>query len=101
MLSKWLDNDAIPERKRRNGRPIFHDLRHSSAALGLAAGENIKVVQERLGHFSATMTVDVYAKAFPTLQREAAIRMDSILLLTGPRQGPRERMVDKKTLQRL
>ena len=116
-LSPWVfsDTNGSPTRKDNFGyrvfRPLvkkakieklrFHDLRHSSATLGLAAGENIKVVQERLGHSSAKMTLDVYAKAVPTLQREAAIRMDSILSLTGLRQGPRERSSDKKTLQRL
>jgi len=39
----------------------------------------VKVVQERLGHASAKMTLDVYAKVVPSLQREAAERMASIL----------------------
>jgi integrase len=50
---------------------------------GLAAGENVKVVQERLGHASAKMTLDVYAKAVPSLRREAADRMDRILSADG------------------
>jgi integrase len=65
----------------------FHDLRHTSATLGLAAGENVKVVQERLGHASAKMTLDVYAKAVPTVQREAAVRMDGILRADGATKG--------------
>jgi integrase len=69
------------------GNLRFHDLRHTSATLGLAAGENIKIVQERLGHASAKMTLDVYAKAVPTLQREAATRMDSILTTDGATNG--------------
>jgi len=55
----------------------------SSDWLFATQGENIKVVQERLGHASAKMTLDVYAKAVPTLQREAAERMDSILAPDG------------------
>jgi integrase len=65
----------------------FHDLRHTSATLGLAAGENIEVVQERLGHASAKMTLDVYAKAVPSLQREAADRMNTILSADGDTSG--------------
>ena len=69
------------------GPMCFYDLRHTSATLGLAAGENIKVVQERRGHASAKMTLDVYAKAVPTLQREAAARMDGILKPEGATNG--------------
>lgn len=86
-------------KKAKVGHLRFHDLRHSSATLSLAAGENIKVVQERLGHASAKMTLDVYAKAVPTLQREAAVRMDSILAVSGPRLGPREGIATEKTQQ--
>ncbi len=83
-------------KKAQIGRLRFHDLRHSSATLSLAAGENIKVVQERLGHASAKMTLDVYAKAVPTLQKEAASRLDSILAVNGPRLGPREGISEEK-----
>jgi integrase len=65
----------------------FHDLRHTSATLGIAAGENVKVVAERLGHSSAKLTLDVYAKALPTLQRDAAARMDVILANDGGTKG--------------
>lgn len=57
----------------------FHDLRHTSATLSLSNGDNVKVVAERLGHSSPKMTLDVYAHAVPTLQRESAVRMDTLL----------------------
>ncbi|MDQ6780539.1 MAG: site-specific integrase [Candidatus Eremiobacteraeota bacterium] len=57
----------------------FHDLRHTSATLALASGLNVKVISERLGHASAKMTLDVYTRALPTLQREAADRMEDII----------------------
>ncbi len=57
----------------------FHDLRHTAATLGLAAGAHIKAVQERLGHASAKMTLDVYAKAVPSIQREVADQMTGIV----------------------
>lgn len=39
----------------------IYDLRHSNASLWLAAGEDLKVVSERLGHSTLTLTDDVYA----------------------------------------
>jgi integrase len=57
----------------------FHDLRHTCATLGLASGVNVKVMSERLGHSSAKMTLDVYTKALPTLQRQAATTMETIV----------------------
>lgn len=69
------------------GHMRFHDLRHTSATLGIAAGENVKVVSERLGHSSAKMTLDVYAKALPTLQREAAERIERLLSPYGGTNG--------------
>jgi hypothetical protein len=57
----------------------FHALRHSAATLALAAGVNPKVVQERLGHSSVTLTLDTYSHAVPTLGKDAAARLDSLL----------------------
>ncbi|MCC7422290.1 MAG: site-specific integrase [Planctomycetaceae bacterium] len=56
----------------------FHDLRHTSASLLLQAGVHPKVVQERLGHSSISITMDLYSHAVPSLQREAADKMDNI-----------------------
>jgi integrase len=41
-----------------------HDLRHTATSLAIAAGANVKVVQQMLGHASAAMTLDVYAGLF-------------------------------------
>jgi hypothetical protein len=38
----------------------LHSLRHSHATHLLAAGTNIKVVSDRLGHASTSFTLDVY-----------------------------------------
>ena len=48
-------------------RPLFtfHDLRHHYASVLIAGGESVKVVQERLGHASATETLDTYAHLWP------------------------------------
>ena len=36
------------------GTPAFHDLRHSAATMAIASGANVKVVQQMLGHSSAS-----------------------------------------------
>lgn len=56
-----------------------YDLRHSCATLLLAAGENVKVVSERLGHASVALTLDVYSHVLPDMQQRAAERMESLL----------------------
>lgn len=38
----------------------FHDLRHTNASLLIEAGEEVKLVSERLGHYSTSFTMDTY-----------------------------------------
>ena len=54
----------------------FHDLRHSAATLLLTQGVHPKVVQERLGHANISVTMDIYSHVLPTLQQDAADRLD-------------------------
>ena len=56
----------------------FHDLRHSAATILLAAGVHPKVVQERLGHSKIAMTLDVYSHVLPSMQQEAAEKIDDL-----------------------
>ncbi|MGA7675912.1 MAG: tyrosine-type recombinase/integrase [Rhizomicrobium sp.] len=57
-------------------RVRFHDLRHSHATQLLLAGVHPKVAQERLGHSSVTVTLDVYSHVTTTMQEDAADRLD-------------------------
>lgn len=66
-----LDRAALP-------RIRFHDLRHTAATLLLAEGLHPKVVQERLGHSTIAVTMDVYSHVGMTLQREAADTLDRL-----------------------
>jgi integrase len=50
----------------------LHDLRHTHATLALAAGTHPKVVSERLGHETVSITLDTYSHAIPAMQEEAA-----------------------------
>ncbi len=63
---------------RRTGlRPIrLHDARHTHATLMLKQGTHPKVVQERLGHASIQVTLDIYSHVTPGLQEAAAARFD-------------------------
>jgi integrase len=61
----------------------FHDLRHSCASILLAENVNPKVVQEMLGHSSIAVTMDVYSHTLPTMQADAAERMDRLLTASG------------------
>ena len=57
----------------------LYDLRHTCATLLLAAGENPKVVSERLGHSSIVLTLDCYCHVLPTMQENATRRLASLL----------------------
>ena len=57
----------------------FHDLRHTHATLLLSQGVHPKVVQERLGHASVTLTLDTYSHVTPSLQADAAVQLDAAL----------------------
>ncbi|MBB6174108.1 integrase [Nocardiopsis mwathae] len=49
----------------------LHDLRHTHATVLLRIGTNPKIVSERLGHASVTITLDTYSHVLPTIQRAA------------------------------
>jgi integrase len=57
----------------------LYDLRHTCATLLLLADVPAKVVSERLGHSSVTLTLDTYSHVLPTMQRRAADLMGQIL----------------------
>jgi integrase len=50
----------------------LHDVRHTHASLLLKAGVPVKVVSERLGHATASFTLDVYSWVLPGMQADAA-----------------------------
>lgn len=57
----------------------FHDFsRHTHTTLLLAAGVHPKVVQERLGHSQISLTLDTYSHVIPSLQKEAAEKIESL-----------------------
>ena len=65
-----------------------HELRHTAASLAIASGADVKVVQQMLGHASATMTLDTYGHLFEDRLDEVADAMDRAR--TAARRTPRE-----------
>lgn len=57
----------------------LHDARHTHASLMLKQGIHPKIVQERLGHSTISITLDTYSHVAPGLQEAAAKRFDDAL----------------------
>ncbi len=80
---------AIPSLTYRYFRPLLvqaelpqirlYDLRHSHATLLLFAEEHPKIVSERLGHATITLTLDTYSHVLPHMQKRATERLETLL----------------------
>ena len=57
------------------GDARFHDMRHSFAVTSLLAGDDVKTVQENLGHATAAFTLDVYGHVTNQMRRDSASRL--------------------------
>ena len=71
----------------------FHELRHTQATQLLANGYDVKTVQTRMGHASATLTLNQYAHAIPE-NDESAARFIGDLFTAKPVKG---RLIELKT----
>ncbi len=86
-----LRPDSITRRfhdlSRRAGVPLvrLHDVRHTYASLGLAAGTHPKIMAERLGHATVGITLDTYSHVAPSLARQAADDLATLIL--GPSES--------------
>jgi hypothetical protein len=61
----------------------LHDLRHGAATLALAAGVDLRVVQEMLGHSSIVLTADTYTSVLPEVAHSAAEKVASLIIKAG------------------
>lgn len=88
QLGHPVNPDWVGKRFRKlvtaSGLPqiTMRQLRHSHATALLRAGVHPKVVQERLGHSSIGITLDIYSSVLPTMQREA---VEQLVALIEPR----------------
>ncbi len=66
----------LPSLRRAGLRKIrFHDLRHTYSSLLISQGENIKFIQQQLGHSSIQVTLDRYGHLMPQVQKGAGERL--------------------------
>jgi integrase len=80
-----LDPDSLSKAFRRlvavaDVTPItLHGLRHTHISHLLMDGVHVKVVSERAGHANVNITLSVYAAYIPSMQADAALRVDAWL----------------------
>ncbi|MDH5769277.1 MAG: site-specific integrase, partial [Nitrospirota bacterium] len=84
--SKPFDADTLVKRqflpalRRAKIRHVsFHSLRHTNVALRIEQGQNIKYIQNQLGHASIQTTLDRYGHLIKEVNSEQAKKLDSIL----------------------
>ena len=65
----------------------FHDLRHSYAALMVAAGAHPKYLQAQMGHSSIRVTLDLYGHLFPDANRGVLANLDAITAPSTPHRA--------------
>jgi integrase len=70
-IKQGRKDEAIPEDLR------FHDLRHTCAALLIAAGRHMEEVKDHLGHSSIRVTSDRYGHLFPSAKAALAESLEA------------------------
>lgn len=85
LRPSWI-GDRLVEHYTAAGLPPvrLHDLRHVAATLMLAAGVDLKIVSECLGHSMLSTTSDLYQSVLPQLNQAAAEATVAIV----PRRRP-------------
>jgi len=63
----------------------LHGLRHGAATLALAAGTDLKVVQDQLGHSTITLAADTYTSVLPETARAAADKTAAVVFPAAPK----------------
>jgi integrase len=87
---KWMAGGKLckeGEALRKEAEDItLYSLRHTAASVLLAGGVHVKAVSERLGHASTAFTMDTYVHSLPTVQEQAAAKLEE-LVFRGGRRG--------------
>jgi integrase len=81
MWKTWCDEAGVECR--------FHDLRHLYASTLIGAGQSVKVIQHRMGHGSAAITLDVYGHLLPSDEDGTRTAVASVLSELRTSRGPR------------
>ena len=72
LFRQFLPRHGLPQVR-------LHDLRHSHATHLLGLGVHPKIAQERLGHSSIGITLDLYSHVMPGMQDDAVAKVDAAL----------------------
>ncbi len=81
FLSRRTVYDTFKRFAKQIGEPSFrfHDLRHTYAVNAIRAGDDIKTIQENLGHHTAAFTLDVYGHVTEEMRTASAQRMEAYI----------------------
>lgn len=74
FLPIW--REALEGAKLEDPQPRFHDLRHTHASWLIERGAHPKEIQERMGHGSISITMDVYGHLFPGSDEKLALLLE-------------------------
>ena len=66
-------------RERHERQARVHDLRHTFAVNALQNGDDVKTVQDNLGHATAAFTLDVYGHILARMKEESARRQEEYI----------------------
>jgi len=87
--SPWAIERAMRAARRKvDGLPEgfrFHDLRHYLASLLIGSGLDVKVVQARLRHSSASTTLNTYGHMWPDADESARAAVGAVLAARADR----------------
>lgn len=72
ILYKMLKNTDLPHYR-------FHDLRHTYAVNSIIAGDDVKTVQDNMGHYSSAFTMDRYGHVTKKMKKNSADRMQKYI----------------------
>ena len=70
----------------------FHNLRHTVATLLLAKGENVKSIQDLLGHADINTTLNTYSHVLLGMKAATAERMDGIIGSVLPDSNSKQKL---------
>jgi integrase len=77
----------------------LHDLRHGAATLMLAAGVDVKVVSDTLGHSDTRVTRDIYQSVLPQVGKSAAEATAKLVPLQRKTEAQKAREAARKEEQ--
>jgi len=69
-------------------RHIIHDLRHTFASILIAAGHNLKYIQNQMGHSKIEVTFNLYGHLLQETLESAAQKTEGLVFSSCPAPVP-------------